>query len=78
MRVTELDTNLFRGVRLWRPTMARGVFGGQVVSMALVSGVRRGPRGEGACDLAVGSIPVAGLSLHLRVGVYFYEALVHA
>ncbi|KZS93265.1 Thioesterase/thiol ester dehydrase-isomerase [Sistotremastrum niveocremeum HHB9708] len=35
--VEQLDTNLFRSRSLWIPRSARGVFGGQVVSQALVS-----------------------------------------
>ncbi|KAL5534390.1 hypothetical protein ACEPAG_852 [Sanghuangporus baumii] len=35
--VEQLDTNLFRSKSLWLPVRARGVFGGQVISQALVS-----------------------------------------
>lgn len=35
--VEKLETNLFRSKRLWIPVNARGVFGGQVISQALVS-----------------------------------------
>lgn len=33
----QLDTNLFRSKSLWVPARARGVFGGQVISQAIVS-----------------------------------------
>ncbi|EJD04105.1 Thioesterase/thiol ester dehydrase-isomerase [Fomitiporia mediterranea MF3/22] len=35
--VEQLDTNLFRSKSLWLPMRARGVFGGQVISQAIVS-----------------------------------------
>ncbi|KIJ34175.1 hypothetical protein M422DRAFT_782987 [Sphaerobolus stellatus SS14] len=35
--VEQLDTTLFRSKSLWVPTRARGVFGGQAISQALVS-----------------------------------------
>jgi len=38
LEVEQLDTNLFRSKSLWVPSRARGVFGGQVISQALVSG----------------------------------------
>ncbi|KAL0950838.1 hypothetical protein HGRIS_007599 [Hohenbuehelia grisea] len=37
LEVETLDVNLFRSKRLWIPSGARGVFGGQVISQALVS-----------------------------------------
>lgn len=37
IEVEKLDTNLFRSKSLWIPFRARGVFGGQVISQALVS-----------------------------------------
>ncbi|KAG6902310.1 hypothetical protein C0995_001689 [Termitomyces sp. Mi166 len=37
LEVEQLDSNLFRSKSLWVPTNARGVFGGQVISQALVS-----------------------------------------
>ncbi len=33
----QLDTNLFRSKSLWVPVRARGVFGGQVISQAIVA-----------------------------------------
>ena len=35
--VEQLDTNLYRSKSLWVPVRSRGVFGGQVISQALVS-----------------------------------------
>ncbi|EPS99118.1 hypothetical protein FOMPIDRAFT_1037156 [Fomitopsis schrenkii] len=37
LEVEQLDTNLFRSKSLWLPIRARGVYGGQVISQALVS-----------------------------------------
>ncbi|KAG5648188.1 hypothetical protein DXG03_006143 [Asterophora parasitica] len=37
LEVEHLDVNLFRSKSLWLPRRARGVFGGQVISQALVS-----------------------------------------
>ncbi|KZP32226.1 hypothetical protein FIBSPDRAFT_916452 [Athelia psychrophila] len=37
LEVEKLETNLFRSKTLWTPPRARGVFGGQVISQALVS-----------------------------------------
>lgn len=37
LEVEHLDLNLFRSKSLWLPSLARGVFGGQVISQALVS-----------------------------------------
>jgi len=37
LEVEKLDVNLFRSKSLWLPVRARGVFGGQVISQALVS-----------------------------------------
>ncbi|KAH8120165.1 Thioesterase/thiol ester dehydrase-isomerase [Phellopilus nigrolimitatus] len=37
LEVEQLDTNLFRSKSLWLPVRARGVFGGQVISQAVVS-----------------------------------------
>ena len=37
LSVERLDTNLFRSKTLRTPTGARGVFGGQVISLALVA-----------------------------------------
>lgn len=37
LEVEQLDTNLFRSKRLYVPVRARGVFGGQVISQAIVS-----------------------------------------
>ncbi|GLB36418.1 putative acyl-CoA thioesterase [Lyophyllum shimeji] len=37
LEVEQLDVNLFRSKSLWLPVRARGVFGGQVISQALVS-----------------------------------------
>ena len=37
LEVEKLDANLFRSKSLWIPIRARGVFGGQVISQALVS-----------------------------------------
>ncbi|THV06037.1 Thioesterase/thiol ester dehydrase-isomerase [Dendrothele bispora CBS 962.96] len=37
LEVERLEVNLFRSKELWVPTRARGVFGGQVISQALVS-----------------------------------------
>lgn len=40
LEVEQLDTNLFRSKSLWLPIRAKGVFGGQVISQALVSATR--------------------------------------
>ncbi|TFK20166.1 hypothetical protein FA15DRAFT_689268 [Coprinopsis marcescibilis] len=37
LEVEQLDVNLFRSKSLWLPLRARGVFGGQVISQAVVS-----------------------------------------
>ena len=37
LEVEQLDTNLFRSKSLWLPIRSRGVYGGQVISRALVS-----------------------------------------
>ena len=37
LEVEQLDRNLFRSKSLWVPARARGVFGGQVISQAIVS-----------------------------------------
>ncbi|KAH7924000.1 hypothetical protein BV22DRAFT_1067601 [Leucogyrophana mollusca] len=37
LEVEQIDVNLFRSKSLWVPTRARGVFGGQVISQAIVS-----------------------------------------
>ena len=37
LEVEKLDVNLYRSKHLWIPRRARGVFGGQVISQALVS-----------------------------------------
>lgn len=37
LEVEQLDPNLYRSVALFSPYRARGVFGGQVISQAVVS-----------------------------------------
>jgi len=37
LELEEIDTNLFRSKSLWVPTRSRGVFGGQVISQAIVA-----------------------------------------
>ncbi|KAG8867134.1 hypothetical protein FRC20_006603 [Serendipita sp. 405] len=37
LEVEQLDKNLFRSKTLWLPMRARGVFGGQVISQAVVA-----------------------------------------
>ena len=37
LEVEQLDVNLYRSRRLWIPMRSRGVFGGQVISQAVVS-----------------------------------------
>ncbi|KAI5898592.1 Thioesterase/thiol ester dehydrase-isomerase [Schizophyllum commune H4-8] len=37
LEVEQIDVNLYRSKSLWMPAYARGVFGGQVISQALVS-----------------------------------------
>jgi len=37
LALEQLDTNLFRSKELWLPAWARGVFGGQVISQALLA-----------------------------------------
>jgi acyl-CoA thioesterase II len=40
LEVEQIDTNLFRSCHLWKPRRARGVFGGQVISQALVAATK--------------------------------------
>ena len=40
LEVEQLDTNLFRSKSLWLPVRSRGVFGGQVISQAVVSATK--------------------------------------
>ena len=40
LEVEQLEDNLFRGTKLWKPVMARAVFGGQVIAQALMSCIR--------------------------------------
>jgi hypothetical protein len=40
LEVEQIDANLFRSVNLFVPVRARGVFGGQVISQAIVSATR--------------------------------------
>ncbi|KIK98512.1 hypothetical protein PAXRUDRAFT_134077 [Paxillus rubicundulus Ve08.2h10] len=40
LEVEQIDANLFRSVNLFVPIQARGVFGGQVISQAIVSATR--------------------------------------
>ncbi|THH19742.1 hypothetical protein EW146_g1508 [Bondarzewia mesenterica] len=40
LEVEQLDTNLFRSKSLWLPFRARGVFGGQVISQAIVAATK--------------------------------------
>lgn len=37
LEVEQLDVNLYRSKHLWVPRRSRGVFGGQVISQALVA-----------------------------------------
>ncbi len=37
LAVEEIDTDLYRSVDLWKPSRARGVFGGQVIAQALAA-----------------------------------------
>lgn len=60
VEVEKLDTNLFRSKSLWIPFRARGVFGGQVISQALVSAT-------GCVDAAYG--------LHVSIRPTFVRAL---
>lgn len=39
----ELDVNLYRSKELWKPTGARGVFGGQVVGQSLMAAMKSVP-----------------------------------
>jgi len=47
LELEQLDENLFRSATrfLWVPSRARGVFGGQVVSQALVAATKTVPEG---------------------------------
>lgn len=38
--IVELDVDLYKSKNLWRPTGARGVFGGQVVGQSLMAASR--------------------------------------
>lgn len=38
--IEQLEDNLFRGTRLWKPVMARAVFGGQVIAQSLMACAR--------------------------------------
>ncbi|KAG8747990.1 hypothetical protein FRC10_009742 [Ceratobasidium sp. 414] len=40
LELEELDAKLFRSKSLWTPARARGVFGGQVISQALLAATR--------------------------------------
>jgi acyl-CoA thioesterase len=40
LEVEQLDTYLFRSCYLWVPRRARGVFGGQVISQAVVAATK--------------------------------------
>lgn len=40
LEVEQIDVNLFRSVKLFVPVRARGVFGGQVISQAIVSATK--------------------------------------
>ena len=40
LAVEQLDTNLFRSTSLYTPYRARGVFGGQVISQAVVAATK--------------------------------------
>jgi len=40
LEVEQLDVNIFRSKSLWLPVRARGVYGGQVISQALVSATK--------------------------------------
>ena len=40
LEVEQLDVNLYRSKSLWVPMRARGVYGGQVISQALVSATK--------------------------------------
>lgn len=40
LEVEQIDVNLFRSVNLFVPLRARGVFGGQVISQAIVAATK--------------------------------------
>jgi acyl-CoA thioesterase len=40
LEVERIDNNLYRSRSLWLPLRGRGVFGGQVISQALVSATK--------------------------------------
>lgn len=40
LEVEQIDVNLFRSVNLFKPARGRGVFGGQVISQAIVSATK--------------------------------------
>lgn len=40
LEVEQIDVNIFRSVKLFVPVRARGVFGGQVISQAIVSATK--------------------------------------
>lgn len=40
LEVEQIEVNLFRSVNLFRPVRARGVFGGQVISQAIVAATK--------------------------------------
>ncbi|KAL2915911.1 acyl-CoA thioesterase [Polyrhizophydium stewartii] len=43
LELEELDVNLYRSKKLWKPVGARGVFGGQVVGLALAAAAKTVP-----------------------------------
>ena len=47
LEVEQLDVNLFRSKTLWVPVHSRGVFGGQVISQAIVSATNCVDKGYG-------------------------------
>ena len=56
LEVEQIDVNLFRSVNLFLPARARGVFGGQVISQAIVSATK--------CVDPVFGLHVSNLSLN--------------
>ncbi|EIW86428.1 hypothetical protein CONPUDRAFT_86400 [Coniophora puteana RWD-64-598 SS2] len=67
--VEQLEMNLFRSKRLFMPTRARGVFGGQVISQAIVSATKSVDSGFGLhCYFLLSASPAVPI-------IYFVERL---
>ncbi|KAG9085333.1 hypothetical protein FS749_004482, partial [Ceratobasidium sp. UAMH 11750] len=85
LELEQLDTKLFRSKSLWTPARARGVFGGQVISQALLAATRCVEEGFAVHSLhcyfllsADGSIPILYYVEHIRDGKTYCTRTVKA